>query len=121
MSLRARSLAALLLACESAPAAPAPRAGRRLRRHHPRARRCPARRLTRLDDRYLLFTRSGSIPTPDGTYFSYDLDLFDPGTQAYYPIADSVDDWELVPGLGVYYFDARGAEPGLWLYPLPAE
>lgn len=78
--------------------------------------------LTRLDDRrYLLFTRSGSIPTPDGTYFSYDLDLFDPGTQAYYPIADSVDDWELVPGLGVYYFDARGAEPGLWLYPLPAE
>jgi hypothetical protein len=76
----------------------------------------------RLDDRrYLLHTRASGIPTLEGTYFSHDLDLFDADTQAYYPIAEGIDDWVHEPDLGVYYLDARGAEPGLWLYPLPAE
>lgn len=67
------------------------------------------------DGRYLSITDSGSSP------FGRDLDLFDPSTQTYYPIADDVDDWVRVPDLGVYYFDARGPEPGLWLYPLSGE
>jgi hypothetical protein len=76
----------------------------------------------RLDDRrWLLHTRANSIPTVDGTYFIHDLDLFDADTQTYFPIAEGIDDWDLEPDLGVYYFDVRGPEPGLWLYPLAVE
>lgn len=73
------------------------------------------------DGRYLAVARTGFIYTAEGVYFAHDLDLFDPNTQVYFPLAAAVDDWTLVRDQGVFYVDARGPEPGLWLHPLPDE
>jgi hypothetical protein len=76
---------------------------------------------TRLaDGRYLAIATSDVIAGGAGIYYSHDLDLFDPDTQVYYPIADRVDGYALADQ-GVFYLDARGTEPGLWLYPLAGE
>lgn len=76
---------------------------------------------TRLTDgRYLSGAATGFLSTASGLYFTYDLDLFDPDIQVYWPLGAAIDDWRLVDDRGLLYFDARGPEPGLWLDPLVA-